>query len=141
MSDRKIDGVKWLTHPWSGQHFYNLLVANINTDTIETLNNVRSFSSNINTKMDEGPATFSNDTSSIIFSTTVSKSVDVLGNNLTKKEVGDLQLQYANFDISKGEWSKPQSFSLQDSLNTIEHPAISWDGQVLLFSSDHEFPI
>ncbi|MFK7900299.1 MAG: hypothetical protein AB8B61_06040, partial [Cyclobacteriaceae bacterium] len=139
MSDRKIDGIKWKKHPWSGEHFYNLLVANI-TDSLSKLEGVRSLSEQINTKYEEGPATFSSDGQLMIYSGTARRKLDSASNYLRDKEVANMELYLASYDQEEQEWNTPEKFPIADSIYEMEHPYLSPDGNTLYFSSDHPYP-
>ncbi|MFY7887507.1 MAG: OmpA family protein [Spirosomataceae bacterium] len=89
------------------------------------------FSKTLNTKLHEGPTTFSNDFSKIIFTR----------NNFNEGEQGRSEdnvtkLKLYTADNSKGIWSNPVELPFNGDDFSTAHPTLSKDGRYLYFASD-----
>lgn len=89
------------------------------------------FSKTLNTKLHEGPTTFSNDFSKIIFTR----------NNFNEGEQGRsddnvTKLKLYTADNSKGVWSNPIELPFNGEDFSTAHPSLSKDGHYLYFASD-----
>lgn len=89
------------------------------------------FSKTLNTKLHEGPTTFSNDFSKIIFTR----------NNFNEGEQGRSEdnvtkLKLYTADNSKGVWSNPVELPFNGDDFSTAHPSLSKDGRYLYFASD-----
>ncbi|MEI6817424.1 MAG: OmpA family protein [Bacteroidota bacterium] len=84
------------------------------------------FDKSINGKLHNGPASFSNDGNCMAFTKNNS--------NGGKENVIRLEINFSTF--KDGEWSKPESFSLNSLQYSVGHPSLSADGNTMYFASD-----
>jgi outer membrane protein OmpA-like peptidoglycan-associated protein len=126
------EGVKAIrrSYNWNGMPFLDLYVADIDFADIDSdqLNNPVQINKKFNNKMHEGPASFANDGSFMMFtrSNYEGKSVD---------GTIHLQLFYSSKD-ENGEWGKEEAFILNSSEYSVGHPSLTRDGKVMYFSSN-----
>jgi len=137
VSDRQIKNVEYKIHPWSGHHFYNLLLADIEKGNYENLVNVRSISKNINTDLEEASASYDAKNKRIVYSGMVIKRVKKKKSFIKEQEIATIRLLFSDFDVDSYQWSTPQQLIFDaDSIETIQHPCFAKDGEILFFSSD-----
>ena len=106
-------------YAWTGNTFSDLFIADPKT------NSVSLFEPGINSRDNEGTATFSADFTEIIFSRCFGD----------KKEDAFCKLMSSVF--RNGAWSSPRILDfVEDNVNYV-HPSLSTDGKFLYFSSNH----
>jgi outer membrane protein OmpA-like peptidoglycan-associated protein/tetratricopeptide (TPR) repeat protein len=86
------------------------------------------FSSTLNTKFHDGPATFNKNQDMIIFTRSNSKGKD-------KNKVSHLKL-FIGYKDENGKWGNIQEFPHNSNEYSVGHPSLSDDGKVLYFSSN-----
>ncbi len=139
VSDRKIEGVEYKIHPWSGHHFYNILLADIHKGNYDSLVNVRSISKNINTDLEEASASYDSKSKRIVYSGMVVKKIKKKKSIIKEQEIATIRLMFSDFEVDSYQWTKPKNLIFNVDTNTIEtiqHPCFAHDGNVLFFSSD-----
>ena len=109
---------------WTGKPFWDLFIADVDSGELK---NVQKFNKKMNSKNNDGPASFSKDGSFMAF--TKNKSHD-----RSKDKVVELQIYFSTLDGKK--WSKPEAFSLNQKEFSVGHPCLSADGKTMYFSSD-----
>jgi hypothetical protein len=87
------------------------------------------FAKELNSKYNDGPATFSHDGNTIVFT-----------RNLPAKQISDssfrLQLTLVISHFQNGKWQKPETLSFCTGESNYTHPSFSPDDSVLYFTSD-----
>ncbi|GGG38896.1 cell envelope biogenesis protein OmpA [Croceivirga lutea] len=113
----------------NNQPFLNLYAADENQENKE-LQNVRKFSSNINSKFHEAALAITPDGKTIFFTR----------NNYKKKLRKDKKgTNHLNLFVSKlidGNWSTPERVPFNSDNYSVGHPTVSLDGKKLYFVSD-----
>lgn len=110
---------------WTGKHFWNLYVCDVDGDQLKS---PKIFDKRLNGKLHDGPASFSNNGKIIAFTRNHSK--DKSNNNKVIK----LQIFFSSF--IDGKWSKPEPFFLNDTAYSIGHPCLTKNGNTMYFTSD-----
>ena len=89
--------------------------------------NIALFSKSLSGKFHEGPATFSADGNTIIYTS----------NNYTgKSKNGAVKLQLFQANFNDGKWSSPAALPFNNPEYSVGHASLSPDGQLLYFASD-----
>ncbi len=110
---------------WTGEQFYTLYFSKFDEagkPTPPTL-----FDAHFDTRLHEGPVSFSRDGNVAFFTA-----------NNNKRKGGKIGLSIMLSERKGAGWSKPKKLDLgKDPCNNV-HPAISADGRILIFASDRE---
>jgi outer membrane protein OmpA-like peptidoglycan-associated protein len=109
---------------WNGKPFLNLYMSDI--DGVQ-LKKPESFNKGLNTKMHDGPASFSNNGTVMAFTTNNN-------DDKSKDKVVELQIGFSSY--KDGSWSKSEPFSLNNSEYSVGQPCLSSDGNTMYFTSD-----
>lgn len=112
------------TFGWDESYYLELFVADEH-DEIEP------FSKKINTGFHEGPATFYENGSKMLFTRNNYLNSKM---NATKDGVNKLKI-YSSEQVNNG-WITPTEFPYSSDEYTTAHPSVSMDGKVLYFASD-----
>lgn len=108
----------------SGKSFLNLYVSDVEAGELKE---PQVFDKNFNSKMHDGPASFSNDGTFMAFTR----------NNVrdkSKDKVVELAIYFSSYKDDK--WSKPEAFNSNNGGNSVGHPSLTADGKTMYFSSN-----
>ena len=111
-------------YAWNGKPFLDIYVSEALNGQLQ---NPKNFSKVLNSKLHDGPASFSKNGTFVAFTR----------NNLENKrkdEVVELQIHFSSFDGSK--WSEPEPFAFNSPGYSVGHPVLTADGQTMYFVSD-----
>lgn len=115
--------------PTTGQAYFDLMYADLGIDGrgSKPIN----FSPNIRTQYHEGPCTFSADQQELFFTRS-----NVTAGKGVEDDKGEVQLKI--FTANKGEedWENIRPLNISSDAYSTAHPAISHDGQYMVFSSN-----
>jgi len=118
VSDRK-ESMGEDPYNWTGRDFMDLFLVDLNT------NEVSPFATPINSEHNEGPATFSKDFKTMIFTRCFGDEENVAYCKLmSSTKEGDA-------------WSNPKVLAFTEPAVNYMHPTLSEDGQTLYFSANH----
>lgn len=115
------------TYSWNDKPFLDLYEATV-TGQVK-LENVKPFSSDINSKTHESSACFTKDGKSMFFSRT----------NMKRVKVGEefiANVKIYNAILKDGKWTDIKELPFSSDLYTTAHPNLSFDEKKLYFSSD-----
>jgi outer membrane protein OmpA-like peptidoglycan-associated protein len=115
--------------PKTGKAYFDLMYTDIGPDG--STGKVVSFSPNIRTQFHEGPATFNQDGTEIFF--TKSNLSGGTGINDTK---GQVQLKIYHGTQGETDWESIGELPFNNDEYTVAHPALSPDGNYLVFISN-----
>lgn len=119
-------------HTWTGNPFLELYYADVETrqqDSTMTFNysEPSKYSQKLNTKFHDGPLCFSSDQKTVYFTR----------NNITgKDDDGIIRLKIYSAKYANGSWMDIQSMPFNSDEYSVAHPAVSPDGEMMIFSSD-----
>jgi len=120
-------------YDWNDRRFYDLYIAKENPKNNRKLKAIKCLHAKggLNGRFHEGPATFTADGNTMIFTrNSYAKKKD-----LNAAKVRQLELWYCVKD-EKGKWGKMQPLPFNNKEYSVGHPAISPDGMLLYFVSD-----
>lgn len=109
---------------WHNQPYLDMYVADVNENQ---LSNQTNFSNSLNGKMHDGPASFTKDGKTIVFTR---NNYD----DKSKDRVIELQLFISK--NTDGKWSDPEPFLYNNVNYSVGHPSLSLDGNTLYFASN-----
>jgi len=112
-------------HSWTGESFTNLYYAD---STVSAKTDAKAFTSDIQRKLNNGPASFTSDNKKVYNTVNTEKVSDA------NKDTYKLYIIESTYDGKR--WSKPLEFVYNNAQYNVAHPAISPDGNRLYFSSD-----
>ncbi|HKL02790.1 MAG TPA: OmpA family protein [Cryomorphaceae bacterium] len=118
------------TNPWTGYSFLDMFY--MEKDASGVWDIPENFSPELNGRFHDGPATFSEDENTIIYTRSAMK-------NERKRLVNENnENQFYLYTSTKtdGKWSEPQELPFNDNSFSVGHPSLSKDGKTLYFSSD-----
>lgn len=109
---------------WNGEPYLNLYIAEVKDGQLE---NPKFFEKDLNAKMHDGPATFSNN-----------GTVMAISRNKIKDKTEDniVELQIQLLTLNDGEWSDPVPFIYNSPGYNVSQPNLSEDGNTMYFTSD-----
>lgn len=110
---------------WTGQQFYSLYFSKF--DEEGHLSHPELFDAHFDTKLHEGPVTFSRLGDVALFTA-----------NSRKRKAGKNGLRILLCQRRGSGWSKPEELELGMKNCNDAHPALSADGRILIFASDRE---
>ncbi len=116
-------------YTWNNQPYLNLYSASI--DSVGSFKNIVPFSSNINTKLHESNAVFTNDGSTMYFTRN-----NYLNGKKGKDSNKVTHLKIYKASLINGEWTNVTEVPLDNDNYSVEHPALSPDNKTLYFASD-----
>ncbi len=117
------------TDSWTGHPFMNMFFAEIDEDG--NLDKAREFSDVLSTKYHEGPMSF-NRSGNIVYFTRNSYN----RGRKQKASDGTVKLKIYRSIKQGNTWSAPEELPFNDNEHIYAHPAISPDGNILVFASD-----
>lgn len=130
-STRDTGGAAKNRHGWDYSYFQEIYKARRDTAN-GNLQDIKKFSSTINSRYHESTAAFTNDGQRIYFTR---NNAD--GKKLRKDKDGITRLKILTAErLPNGSWSEPVPVSFSDDGWTVAHPALSPDGKTLYFASD-----
>lgn len=109
---------------WNGQPYLNLYIAEVKDGQLK---NPKFFNKDLNGKMHDGPATFSNN--GTVMAMTMNNSKDK-----TEDKIVELQIYLATFKDDK--WSDLVPFIYNNTAYSVGHPYLLEDGNTMYFVSD-----
>ncbi|HEX8515521.1 MAG TPA: OmpA family protein [Bacteroidia bacterium] len=109
---------------WTGMPFLNLYVSDIDGSQLKKPEN---FNKDMNTKMHDGPASFSNNGTFMAFTTNNS-------DDKTPDKIVELQIAFSTFKDEN--WSEPEAFAFNNPEYSVGHPCLTSDGNTMYFTSD-----
>lgn len=109
---------------WNGEPYLNLYIADVKDGQLE---NPKFFDRDLNGKMHDGPASFSNNGMVMAISRNAVK-------DKTDDKLVEIQIHLSTF--SDGKWSEPVQFIHNNPGYNVGHPNLSEDGNLLYFVSD-----
>jgi len=108
---------------WTGRGFTKLFLTDIN------FTKLLPFATELMSKYNDGPATLSNDGTTMYYTTINKKS-------LQEQDVSTRKLQISAAIFKDGKWNPVELFKFNNSSYNFAHPALRKDGNMLVFSSD-----
>jgi outer membrane protein OmpA-like peptidoglycan-associated protein/Tol biopolymer transport system component len=109
---------------WSEQPYLDMYVSDL--DGIQ-LKKPEIFHKNLDGKLNDGPASFSNDGTYMAFT---SNNYDVK----RKDKIVRIEIYFSSY--SDGKWSKPEPFFMNNKDYSVGHPCLMADGKTMYFSCD-----
>lgn len=109
---------------WDGQPFLDLYIADRGPNG--DLTAARELAGDVNSKLHEGPLTVSTELRDMWFTR----------NNRQRAQNGVNKLGILHARHADGTWNTVEEFSFNNTETTVAHPALSRDGQWLVFASD-----
>lgn len=123
-SSRKTNKIFQKKYNWNRQSFCNVYVSE--KDGIQ-LKNAQSFTKSINSKMHDGPVSFSNGGNFMAFTKNHYK-------DKSKDRIVELQIFFSDF--SNGKWSTPEAFIFNNEAFSVGQPCLSSNGKSMYFTSN-----
>lgn len=123
-SSRATLGSSVKKYNWTGKPFWDMYVSEVDGDQLK---NPEIFDIDLNGKMNDGPASFSNDGTFMAFTR----------NNYhdrSKDRVVELQIYFSSY--IDGKWSKPAHFNFNNKDYSVGQPFLTSDGNTMYFTSD-----
>ncbi|MES2592841.1 MAG: OmpA family protein [Bacteroidota bacterium] len=108
----------------NGKSFLNMYVSAVEDGQLK---DPEIFGKSFNSKMNDGPASFSNDGTFMAFTR----------NNIrdkSKDKIVELAIYFSTYKDEK--WSKPEACNLNDAGNSVGHPSLTADGKTMYFTSN-----
>lgn len=109
---------------WNGEPYLNLYIAEVKDGQLK---NPKIFESDLNARMHDGPASFSEN-----------GQIMAISRNAVKDKTDDqlVEIQIHILTFADGKWSEPIPFIHNDARYNVGHPDLSNDGNTLYFVSD-----
>lgn len=123
-SSRAKPGVFARKYNWTGKPFWDMYISEIDGGRLK---DPVIFDKNLNGKMNDGPASFSNDGTYMAFTRNSY-------NGSSKDKVVELQIYFST--CLDGKWSTPEPFVFNSREYSVGHPCLTSDGNVMYFASD-----
>ena len=117
--------------PWTGEPFFDLFYSKFIGETDSMFVSPVPISKEINTKYHEGPMSFNEDQNMMMFS----RSNFINGKFTVGADKQNRLAIYAASDKTH-DWKKIKSLNINNPDYSVCHPALSADGNVLIFASD-----
>ncbi|TWO33796.1 OmpA family protein [Seonamhaeicola sediminis] len=115
------------TYSWNNLPYLDLYSATLSEDG--KLENITSFSGEVNTKSHESNATFSIDGKTMYFNRTNGSRVKVDGERIA-------HIKIFKAELIDGKWTNVKALPFNSNSYSTEHPSLSKDGKTLYFASD-----
>lgn len=115
-------GVK--NYEWTGKPFWDMYVSEVSEGQLKA---PVMFNENMNGKLHDGPASFSNDGTFMAFTR---NNYD----DKTKDRVVELQIFFSS--LKDNNWSDPEPFVYNNPEYSVGHPCLTADGKIMYFTSD-----
>lgn len=114
---------------WNRSQFLDLYYAPESENG--TYTNPTLFHSNVNTRLHEGPTTYFDNGTKMIFTRN-----NLMNGKQRESSDGVVKLKLYSSELMNGEWSSPVSLPFNNNEYSVGHPTITEDGNTLYFSSD-----
>lgn len=111
-------------YTWTKKPFWDMYVSEVKDGQLQ---DAKKFNRNLNSKLHDGPASFSNDGTFMAFTRNNCK-------DKTKDKVVEIQILFSSYKDEK--WSKPEPFVLNNEGYSVGHPCLTSDGNSMYFTSD-----
>jgi len=118
------------TNPWTGYSFLDMFY--IEKDDQGNWDIAENFSRNLNGRFHDGPATFNEDETMIIYTRSAMRNEK---RRLVNEE-NENQFYLYMSKLENGEWTDPEELPFNNTSYSVGHPSLSDDGKTLYFSSD-----
>lgn len=132
VSDKAPNGLLDKNYKWTHRPFLDIYKVKVDSLN-KPINEVTSFSKQVNSKLHEGNFCFSKDGKTLYFSKSNAergkKKFDTIKNN-------PIHLYRSVLSDSLKQWSKPEKLPFNDVNYSSEHPSLSNDGKKLYFASN-----
>jgi outer membrane protein OmpA-like peptidoglycan-associated protein/tetratricopeptide (TPR) repeat protein len=109
---------------WTGVPYSDLYISNVENGQ---LSKPELFDSKFNSALHDGPASFSNNGTFMVYTKNNAK-------DKTNDKIVELQIYMSTF--KNGEWSKPEPFFLNNKDYSVGQPCLTEDGNTMYFTSD-----
>lgn len=109
---------------WTGAPYFDLYVSDVENGQ---LTKPKLFDKKFNNKLHDGPASFSNNGTFMVF--TKSHAKDKTNDNI-------VELQIFSSSYTNGEWSNPEPLFLNNKGYSVGQPCLTQDGNTMYFTSD-----
>ncbi len=109
---------------WTGKPFLDMYISEVEEGQLK---NPKIFDKSLNSKMHDGPASFSNNSTYMAFTR---------NNHDTKRKDKVVNLQICFSSYKDGKWSKPEPFILNNKEYSVGQPCLTSDGKTMYFTSD-----
>lgn len=109
---------------WDGQPFLDMFVSDVDQSQLK---GPKGFDKKLNRKMHDGPASFSNNGTFMAYTRNDYDAV-------RKDRIIGLQIFFSKYE--NGEWTKSESFELNNPDYSVGHPSLTADGKTMYFISD-----
>lgn len=123
-SSRTVSRMIVKKYNWTRKPFWDMYVSEVDEGQLK---DPRKFDKGLNRKMNDGPASFSNDGTFMAFTRNNY-------NDKSKDRVVELQIFFSS--NKEGKWSKPESFILNNKDFSVGQPCLTSDGKTMYFTSD-----
>lgn len=123
---------------WTGSPFYNIYTLSCNNKG-KCTNEINRIGGKVNTKYHDGPAVFTRSGEEIMCFTRTNYTQEFLSNGTMPDNEGVVRLQImiaSDYDVIKKEFKKVSAFPYNSKDYSTAHPAISPDGNMMVFTSD-----
>ena len=129
VSSRPQNKVVKTVFSWNKSQFLDLYYAPESENGSYT--NPTLFHRNVNTQLHEGPTTFFDNGTKMIFTRN-----NIINGKQAKSKEGIIKLKLYYSELKNNEWSQPTSLPFNNNEYSVGHPAITEDGNTLYFVSD-----
>ena len=121
---------------WTGEPFLELFYSDIETIISDTLagfsySTPRKYSAKLNTKYHDGPLCFSSDQRTVYFTRN-----NLLKGRTGRDDEGIVRLKIYSAIYNGNDWVDIQGMPFNSDEYSVAHPAVSVDGEMMIFSSD-----
>jgi outer membrane protein OmpA-like peptidoglycan-associated protein/tetratricopeptide (TPR) repeat protein len=136
-TDTVLSGTANKKDVWTGTPFYQMYSVDCN-DNGSCDSELKRVSKKVNTKYHDGPCSFTQD-GNIMYFTRTNYKKKMLGNTPIgdHNDIVHLQIMVASeYDHRSKDYKKIKPFHYNSDLHSTAHPAVSYDGRLLVFASD-----
>jgi outer membrane protein OmpA-like peptidoglycan-associated protein len=127
-SNKALTGWVKRRHAWNGKPFYQLYFAK---GTDGNLQSPKAFAEDVETKLHDGPVTFSKAGTQMYFTRN-----NIEDDKIQKDSKGVVRLKIFHSNYADGDWGIEVPFAYNSNDHSCAHPSLSADGKTLYFSSD-----
>ena len=127
-ADKKVSGKKNM-NPWTGDSYLDLY--QMNKDKNGNWSEAELLKGDVNGRLHEGTATFSNDGNTMYFTRS-----NYIKNKMVVNEEDENNLKIFKANLIHGEWKDVEEFPFNSDDYSCGHPSLSEDGRTMYFTSD-----